>query len=84
MTNSLVYNLAFKALSFIALVPVWLFLCLLFRPDYSSVTLRSFLLALPACNPGFCHHISCWGPPSPAWRSGPRGCMRSASFILAW
>jgi ABC-2 type transport system permease protein len=53
LTSSLVYNLAFKALSFIVLVPVWLFLCLLFRPDYSSVTLASLLLTLPAIVLGF-------------------------------
>jgi ABC-2 type transport system permease protein len=53
LTSSLVYNLAFKVLSFIVLVPVWLLLCLLFRPDFSSVTLESILLTLPAVVLGF-------------------------------
>ncbi|MGD0004138.1 MAG: ABC-2 family transporter protein [Anaerolineaceae bacterium] len=53
LTSSLVYNLASKVLSFIVLLPVWLVLCLLFRPDYSSVSLGSFLLTLPAVLLGF-------------------------------
>ena len=38
LTNTLVNNLAFKALIFMVLVPVWLVLCLLFQPDFSAVT----------------------------------------------
>ena len=38
LTNTLVNNLAFKALIFIVLIPVWLVLFLLFQPDYSAVT----------------------------------------------
>ena len=52
-TNTLIYNIAFKALSFIVLIPVWLVLVLLFRPDYSAVTLESLLFALPAIGLGF-------------------------------
>jgi ABC-2 type transport system permease protein len=37
----------------IALVPVWLILCLLFRPDFSAVTLQSLLLSIPALAFGF-------------------------------
>src|SRR5512141_1892380 len=40
LTSTLVYNLAFKALTFIVLIPVWLLLALLFRPNYSAVTLQ--------------------------------------------
>ena len=47
LTNTLVNNIAFKVLSFIVLTPVWLVLVLLFHPDFSAVTLRSFLLTIP-------------------------------------
>src|SRR5512144_883420 len=53
LTHTLVYNLGFKALSFLLLVPVWLILALLFHPDYSSVTLGSLLLTVPAIVLGF-------------------------------
>jgi viologen exporter family transport system permease protein len=53
LTNTLVNNLAFKALTFMVLVPVWLLLCLLFRPDYSAVTPQSLLLGVPAVVLGF-------------------------------
>jgi ABC-2 type transport system permease protein len=53
LTNTLMVNLAFKALTLIVLVPVWLLLALLVRPDYGGVTLQSLLLALPAVALGF-------------------------------
>lgn len=53
LTNTLVNNLAFKALTFMVLIPVWLILCLLFNPDFSSVTWQSLLLAVPAVVFGF-------------------------------
>lgn len=53
LTGSLVYNIAFKALNLIAFVPIWLVLALLFRPDYSTVTLGSVLMAVPAVALGF-------------------------------
>jgi ABC-2 type transport system permease protein len=53
LTSTLVYNLAFKALTFIVLIPVWMLLALLFRPNYSAVTLSSFLLTIPAVVLGF-------------------------------
>lgn len=53
LTNTLVNNLAFKALMLIVLLPVWAVLCLLFRPDFGSVTLQSLLLAVPAIALGF-------------------------------
>lgn len=52
-TNVLVNNLAFKALTFLVLIPVWIVLTLLVRPDFSGVTLGSVLLALPALVLGF-------------------------------
>ncbi|HYN87982.1 MAG TPA: ABC-2 family transporter protein [Ardenticatenaceae bacterium] len=53
MTSTLTNNLAFKALTLVVLIPVWLVLCLLVRPDFSSVTPLSLLLALPAVVLGF-------------------------------
>jgi ABC-2 type transport system permease protein len=53
LTSTLIYNVAFKALSLIALAPVWIVLCLLFRPDFNSVTVGSILLAVPAVLLGF-------------------------------
>jgi ABC-2 type transport system permease protein len=53
LTNTLVNNLAFKALSFMALIPVWAVLWLLYQPDFSSVTWQGVLLAVPAVVLGF-------------------------------
>ncbi len=53
LTNTLMYNLAFKALTFLALAPIWAFLFFLFRPDFSGVTLANLLLAIPAIVLGF-------------------------------
>lgn len=53
LTGTMVNNLAFKALTFAALVPIWLVLVLLLRPDFSTVTLSSVLLAAPAIALGF-------------------------------
>jgi len=53
LTNTLMNNLAFKALTFTVLIPIWLVLSLLFHPDYSTVTLQNILLAIPAILLGF-------------------------------
>ena len=53
LTGVLVNNLAFKALTFTVLIPVWIALFFLFRPDYSAVTATSLLLAVPAIALGF-------------------------------
>jgi ABC-2 type transport system permease protein len=53
LTSTLVNNLAFKALTLLVLVPIWLGLCLLFRPDFAGVTAQSLLLAAPAVALGF-------------------------------
>jgi ABC-2 type transport system permease protein len=53
LAHSLVYNLAFKTLTMMALIPVWLVLCLLVRPDYGAVTPQALLLAVPAVALGF-------------------------------
>lgn len=53
LTSVLVNNLAFKALTLMALIPIWLGLTLLVRPDFSAVTLGSVLLAVPAVALGY-------------------------------
>lgn len=53
LTSTLVYNLAFKALCLIGLVPVWLALVALFHPNFSSVTPLSVLMTVPAVLIGF-------------------------------
>jgi len=53
LTNTLVNNLAFKALNSIGLFPIWIILYLLFRPDFTGVTGITLLLAIPAVVIGF-------------------------------
>jgi ABC-2 type transport system permease protein len=53
LTSALVNNVAFKILNLIAFIPIWIVLALLFRPDYSAVTLSSILLAIPGILIGF-------------------------------
>jgi ABC-2 type transport system permease protein len=53
LTGALVYNIAFKVLTFIVLIPVWIVLFLLFHPNFSAVSLGSLLLAVPAVVLGF-------------------------------
>lgn len=54
LTGSLITNISFKVLNLMAFIPVWLVLFLLFKPDYSGVTLTSVLLAIPGILIGFC------------------------------
>lgn len=53
LTSTLVNNLAFKALSLLALAPIWVVLALLVQPDFGAVTLTNVLLAVPAVMLGF-------------------------------
>jgi ABC-2 type transport system permease protein len=53
LTNALVNNIAFKALTIMGFIPVWILLFFLYRPDYSHLTLTSILVALPAMIIGF-------------------------------
>jgi ABC-2 type transport system permease protein len=53
LTNTLVYNVASKVLFFTVLLPVWIFLALIFHPNYGAVTPGSLLLAVPALLVGF-------------------------------
>ena len=53
LTNALVNNIAFKALTISGLIPIWGILFLMFKPDFSAVTLNGILLAIPAAVMGF-------------------------------
>jgi ABC-2 type transport system permease protein len=54
LTGALTNNIAFKILQMLAFIPIWIILFLVFRPDYSSVTPGSILMAIPAILIGFC------------------------------
>ena len=53
LTSTLIYNLAFKALTLLVLIPIWIILYILFKPDFSAVTLTNLVLAVPAVTLGF-------------------------------
>src|SRR5512141_2168552 len=53
LTNALVNNIAFKALTIMGFIPVWIILFFLYKPDYSHLTLTGILIALPAMIMGF-------------------------------
>jgi len=53
LTNALVNNVAFKALTVMGLTPIWIILFFLFKPDFGDVTLMGILLAVPAMLLGF-------------------------------
>lgn len=48
LTNALVNNIAFKALTIMGLTPIWIILYFLFKPDFSSVSITGILVAIPA------------------------------------
>jgi ABC-2 type transport system permease protein len=53
LTGTFVNNLAFKALTLLVLIPVWLVLALLVQPDFTGVTWYTLLLGVPAVLLGF-------------------------------
>jgi ABC-2 type transport system permease protein len=53
LTNALVNNIAFKALTIMGLVPIWIFLFFIYKPDYSGIALNGVLLSIPAMLLGF-------------------------------
>jgi ABC-2 type transport system permease protein len=53
LTNALVNNIAFKGLTIMGFIPVWIVLFFLYQPDFSRVTLTGILLAIPAMILGF-------------------------------
>jgi ABC-2 type transport system permease protein len=53
LTNALVNNVAFKMLTIMGFIPIWVVLFFLYKPDFSAVTLSGILLAIPAMVMGF-------------------------------
>ena len=53
LTNALVNNIAFKALTLMGFIPIWIILFFLYRPDFGHVTLSGVLLSIPAMLLGF-------------------------------
>ena len=53
LMNALVNNIAFKVLFILGLIPIWIVLALLFKPDFASLTGQGILLAIPAMMIGF-------------------------------
>jgi ABC-2 type transport system permease protein len=53
LTNALVNNIAFKFLTILGFIPVWMVLFFLFKPDFSNVTMSGVLLSIPAMIIGF-------------------------------
>ena len=53
LTNALVNNIAFKILTIMGFIPIWIILFFLFKPDYSGVTLTNVLIAFPMMLMGF-------------------------------
>ena len=53
LTNTLVNDIAFKTLNMIVLIPIWIALTLLFKPQFDSVSLSGIALAIPAIALGY-------------------------------
>ena len=53
LTNALVNNIAFKALTIMGFIPIWIILYFLYKTDFSSVTLANILISIPAMIIGF-------------------------------
>src|SRR6266542_1931437 len=53
LTNALINNIAFKALTIMGFIPIWIILFFLYKPNFSNVTFAGILLAVPAMIMGF-------------------------------
>jgi ABC-2 type transport system permease protein len=53
LTNTLMNDLAFKALNLIILTPIWIVLALLFKPQFDSVTINGILVSIPVIILGY-------------------------------
>ena len=53
LTNALVNNIAFKTLTILGFIPIWIILFLAFRPDFSHVAWQGIALSIPAMLLGF-------------------------------
>jgi ABC-2 type transport system permease protein len=47
LTNTLVNDIAFKALNIMILTPIWIVLALLFKPNFASVSIGGILISIP-------------------------------------
>ena len=47
LTNGLVNNIAFKVLTIMGLLPIWIILFFLFKPNFSGVAITGVLLSIP-------------------------------------
>jgi ABC-2 type transport system permease protein len=53
LTNTLVNDIAYKTLNMMILIPIWIVLALLFKPDFASVSINGILAAIPALLLGY-------------------------------
>ncbi len=53
LTNTLVNDIAFKTLNMMLLIPIWIGLTLLFKPQFDSVSWGGIALAIPAIVLGY-------------------------------
>jgi ABC-2 type transport system permease protein len=53
LNSTLVNDVAFKTLNMMWLIPIWLVLAVIFKPDFSAVTVSGILFAIPALVLGY-------------------------------
>ena len=53
LTNTLMNDLASKMLNLLVLIPVWIVLALLFKPQFDSVSMNGILLSIPVILMGY-------------------------------
>ena len=53
LTGTLVNDVAYKTLNLIILIPIWIVLALLFKPDFASVSINGILLSIPVILLGY-------------------------------
>ena len=53
LTTALVNTIAFKVLSILGFIPIWIILYFLYKPDFNSVTTTTIFLSIPALLLGF-------------------------------
>ena len=53
LTNTLMNDLASKTLNLLVLIPVWIVLALLFKPQFDSISINGILLSVPIIMMGY-------------------------------
>jgi ABC-type uncharacterized transport system permease subunit len=81
LTNALVNNIAFKMLTIMGLIPIWIILFFLFKPDFSGISLSGIALAIPAMVLAFFIRLICFQPPSLRSPFGQRASIPFTNFI---